>query len=335
MQADLAAARRWASAHLRPALAGIYAMDTPQFQIANIVGGIHVGTELKRSKLRSFIPLTNKHFNGSSVGLSFRHGSRDTDVYTATATAFDTGSVQFVGALNVPVFKLMIHKFNEQLRANGLHTRMLFVSIDNVVATSRMGFNVALHKLTYIPGFSIVYVPDDFPGLVCSSTRLHNPTVTLLFESGRATVLGITSVSSAIEQFMELRVVGRLNQMPESVKLQKAKSRQRSARLADETDAWKHDDTTSKSNRGAKICSVAIAARDRFRDMFPHLLDTQEGERQMDAYIQNAVAEAQSKAAAKRPRGKRATQLLYDDDDDDDDDGEILAQGRVRFVDDD
>jgi TATA-box binding protein (TBP) (component of TFIID and TFIIIB) len=290
------AAERWAAAHLRAAPAGCFGKQITGLKEANIVGGMHVGIRLTREALRPVIPLTNKEFNGSSIGMSFRCGPCREDIYTGTASVFPPGSVQLVGAQNIPVFKIILHKFLQLLRANGFNGTMLNFSVDNIVSTGNFNFSVALHQMMIVPRFSVCYLPEDFPGLVCTSLHARNPVIALIFEGGRVMVLGITCMKAAMEQYLALRTVAELNKMPESVKLQRGKSLERSARLADEEDACIRDPT--RSDKRVKLAAISMNALREFRETYPHLLDTEEGDRQMDKYIKNAIASARAAATA-------------------------------------
>lgn len=247
----LAEAHNFVRATMRPQEAGVFSSSVPLLAVENTVGGTQLCMVLPRALQQKVVALITKHFNGASACLGC--GTPDDQELRATALIFEPGSVQFVGAPGVSALHLLIHKLCDTLRANGHRPHILFVSIDNRVATGKIGFPIALERMYgSIDGFVTSYAPILFPGMICGSQRPGEKIVMTLFEGGKVTALGITSLKVASEVFLQMAMMARMYEVAPAVNTQKRKSEARDARLTTETAACRMD-----KDRSARKRSVA------------------------------------------------------------------------------
>ena len=256
MQQQLADAEAYVARHLPAQPAGVFSSTVPLLEVQNTVGGTQLCMQLPRSLQERLFSLQCKHFNGSSACISC--GQPDNQQLRATALIFDPGSVQIVGAAGASELRLIIHVLCDVLRADGHRPHILFVSIDNRVATGNLGFPVALERMNgYVTGFVSTYEPDLFPGMICMQQRHTQHFVMTVFERGKVTALGITSLQSASEAFLSLAAMASAYRAPLSVIGQKRKSDARAARVLTEKDvcASDHKIVAAKRNMSKKISS--------------------------------------------------------------------------------
>lgn len=302
IRAQLAEAHEFIAAYFRPQLAGVYAGDVPLLRVENNVGGTRFCVRLPRATQKRLFTLTCKNFHGTCtrIGLSEELAGQSAH---GSALIFEPGSVQVVGAPSMHMLRLLLHRIGDVLRNDGMRPHMLFVSIDNRVATGNFGFPIALERMHgCIPDFLTSYYPNKFPGLIC----IHQPDgqqfVMMLFESGKATALGLPSPRIANEIFLRMMCIASANKINASVAQQKRKSKERMARMTGETNA-REVDSTRESRRiaGAKRIGKAIA---EYMEKNKHLRGTPDFERTMRADIDRLVA-GLSEIAVADDRGKR------------------------------
>lgn len=254
-QAQLAQAAAYAARHMPPQAAGIFACDVPLLRVENNVGGTHIGIPLPRALQRRIFSLRNKNFNGASACL----GSDDAHTH-GTALLFEPGSIVIVGVPTAPALRLLVHKLCDVLRAVGQRPHILFVSIDNRVATGRLGFPVALERMhRCMEGFVTTYQPDLFPGMICMRQAYREQIVMTLFESGNVTALGIRSIHSGGLVFRQVATMAAANRAPPAAAAAAAgqgglrlrrKSSERMARLLSEETACEADYERESNKRG-------------------------------------------------------------------------------------
>ena len=101
---------------------------------------------------------------------------------------FSSGKVICTGARCSKDIEVAVEHLRKKLREGGVKIRgKPLVEVQNIVASSSVGFKVNLDKLA-IECFNTEYEPEQFPGLVY---RLEEPkTVMLVFRSGKMIITG-------------------------------------------------------------------------------------------------------------------------------------------------
>lgn len=282
-------------AHMPPPPAGPFGSAIPLLRVENNVGGTHFCIEFTKP-VQHLIVLTRKHFNGDSGCLGM--GDPDDASCRATSLVFSPGSVQIVGAPSHFVLKLLLHKLGDVLRASGYKPHMLFVSIDNRVATGLLGFPVKLETMhDSIPDFVTSYTPELFPGMICMHQRHAQQMVFTIFGGGKVTALGIQSLELAGELFLKLAMLAKMHIASIVVERQIGKSKRRAAQLLNETAAREAD---GGRLRGVRAISKEIVetirdflAKNAHRQDDPDFLARQK--EALDALIANIKARADMK----------------------------------------
>ena len=293
---------------MRPQEAGVFSSGVPLLAVENTVGGTMLCMKLPRPLQQQLFSLTIKHFNGASACLGC--GTPDDTQLRATALMFEPGSVQYVGAPGVYELHLLNHKVGDTLRASGHRPHILFVSIDNRVATGQIGFPIALERMHHsIEGFVTSYEPKLFPGMICMSQRQNEHIVMTLFEGGKVTALGITSLKVASDVFLQMAAIARAYRVSTSVTTQKRKSEARTARLTTETAACTADQdrATAKRLTGKHVVAAMreVLARNAHRANDPTVWRDVQAE--IDKRINDAVAQTGK-------RRRTDTQQMHDTD---------------------
>lgn len=227
--AELDAARAHVAAALRSPAAGPFASEFAVLCEQNNVGGANLGLLLTPEIKRGIFCTTCKDFTGEirqlAVGFSPRYE------VSATGLFFTPGSVQIMGARSDDAVRLMIHKICQVLRAHGHAPRILFLSVDNKVASGLLGCSIHLEWLhRNLPGFSTVYDPDKFPGIICTYQDAGRVVTFMVFENGKVMGLGIQDMVVANSIYIQLLAMVREFRAKASVEPRRNKSTERIAR---------------------------------------------------------------------------------------------------------
>lgn len=303
LRAELEAAHAYAAAHMPPQPAGVFSSNVPLLRVENNVGGTQVCMRLPRALQQRLFVLKCKRFNGASACLGA--GDPDDPAVRATALIFAPGSVQIVGAPSVHVLRLLLHKICDVLRGAGHRPHMLFVSIDNRVATGGLGFPVALERMHHcMEGFVTTYEPRLFPGMICMHQAHGEQIVMTLFEGGNVTALGIKSLRRTSELFLSVYAMACAHRTAASVNHQKRKSGERRARLASEDMACEVDAARSEGKRRASKLIVAemraFVAANAARMLDPGF--SRQMQQHVDAIVSRVVAKEDARAKRRRVR---------------------------------
>lgn len=305
---SLRTARAYVAAHMPPQPAGVFASSVPLLRVENNVGGTQLCMSLPRALQQRLFSLKCKHFNGASACIGC--GRPDDPSTRATALMFAPGSVQIVGAPSVHVLRLLLHKICDVLRAAGHKPHMLFVSIDNRVATGSLGFPVALERMHHcMDGFVTSYEPSLFPGMICMHQQHSQQIVTTLFEGGNVTALGITSLRRASELFLEVAAMARAHRTGLAVNRQKRKSDQRQARLRSEECACETDQARSENKR--HVSKLIVAAMRAFVLENTHRMHDPSFSQLMQRHVDDLVRRVQQKHALAAEKRRRQDDVQY------------------------
>jgi TATA-box binding protein (TBP) (component of TFIID and TFIIIB) len=314
----LNSANRYIEQNMGRQLAGKFACGITLLRIENIVGGSYVCVPLPRGMLAQFIPLTCKLFNGPSVSLCFGNpeSSLSDERSAMTVLTFKPGSIQGVGAQNINVLRLTFHRFCDQLRTVGLRPYVLFVSKENVVATSSLNHTVEIHKMhKNVTGFHTWFDPMLFPGLILMHKQYGHQIVMTLFDEGNLTALGLLSPDIADDLFLEVAGIAACFRGqpiwagPSSIK---RKSDERFARLCGEESSHIAD----RSIRGKRlnITSEIRVAIKEFVSANKASMSDEKFVRTIDDHIQNIVKTIKNKPDESQPAVQPLTSTVTEND---------------------
>lgn len=204
---ELERAQRVVAQYFRSPPAGPYASDAPVLKGENNVGGANIGIPLPQAVQRELLEVTEKDFTGNIRQLQV--GENPQYAGNATSLTFNTGSIEVMGARSPDLVRIVIHKLCEHFERCGLEPDICYMSIDNKVTSGSLGYCVAMERMhRSLPGFETMYVPEDFPGIVCTYQHPNRRVVTfLVFEKGRVMALGIEDMYEASEIFLRLRMM--------------------------------------------------------------------------------------------------------------------------------
>lgn len=234
MDPEVQCAQGIVSAYFRSPPAGPYASDAPVLKGENNVGGANIGIPLPQAVQRDVLEVTEKDFTGLIRQLQV--GENPEYAGSATSLTFGTGSIEVMGARSADLVRIVIHKLCERFERHGLQPDICYMSIDNKVTSGSLGYCVAMERIhKSLPGFETMYVPEDFPGIVCTYQHPNRRVVTfLLFEKGRVMALGIEDMYEASEIFLRLRMMCKDFERDATSIQRKNASAERCARLLNE-----------------------------------------------------------------------------------------------------
>jgi len=161
---------------------------TMNVKVENIVATITLGQHLD-------LKYITKHLSGAIKPPRFPGVVYKLDKPKVAMLLFRTGIVICSGALSKKDIANAVDKLIKELRKCGVRIRKEpIIKVQNIVASSDLGFNVNLDTLA-ANAFDVEYEPEQFPGLVF---RLDEPkTVMLIFRSGRIIVTGAKTKKAA------------------------------------------------------------------------------------------------------------------------------------------
>ena len=293
MSEEQVAAHRHVARALHSPAAGSFASQFAVLCEQNNVGGANLGLPLTLEIKRSLFYTTCKDFTGEIRQLGVGRDPR----YEVSATGlfFTPGSVQIMGARSDDAVRIMIHKICQVLRENGHSPSILFLSIDNKVASGLLGCNIHLERLhRNLPGFSTVYEPDKFPGIICTYQAEGRVVTFMVFENGKVMGLGIQDMLVANAIYIRLLAMVREFRAEENVEQRRNKSAERIARQ-------RNVDRRSGANSIKRATCIAHAVQVMLEENIDRANDTSFA-LEMGARI-NAIT----------------SKRKHDDDDDDDD----------------
>jgi TATA-box binding protein (TBP) (component of TFIID and TFIIIB) len=266
-------------------------------RMENNVGGAHVCIPLPPPVQQMVSPTTHKRFNGASTCLMC--GSHYGVEVRATALIFRPGSIQIVGASTLHGLRLLLHVYCDKLRAIGLRPHLLFISIDNIVATGSLGFSVSVEQLHgCMPGFITAYSPILFPGLVCMC-YLTEPRLSLtLFEGGTCTVLGINNMPDALRAYFLLAQFAAKRKTALPTSSVRKRSHEREARRLEEESLR----TLHGGRREAARGKMAVVEQLVARFMEQHAKETRSAAlyTALQRYVDDEVAALEKREADER-----------------------------------
>ena len=123
-----------------------------------------------------------------------------------TLLIFEVGKVVCTGAKSEAEAFSVINSFFEAVKARGLRVGEAKVSVQNVVVSSQLGFEVDLEKASKNLGG--VYEPERFPGLIMKREGAS----ILVFSNGRVVCAGAKSAEKAYRLIGE--VGSKLSSLP-------------------------------------------------------------------------------------------------------------------------
>jgi len=294
---DRNAVRAAVARSFRPQSAGMYAGDVPLLRVANVVGGTRLCVELDQQLKDHMFTLDTKQFHGSSARLVL--GDLVAGRNVVTALIFRPGSMQIVGAQNATILQLALHRIADVLRAHGRRPHMLFVSIDNCVATSGIDTEIALEQLVdCLYGYDTQYCPGVFPGLICLPFKRGRAPAMMVFESGRMMALGVSSVEAANRTFLSFAAIARSHASGVAVSGQRSKSLERQARSYSEQHAQTID-ATRRTRRRVSAQLIGKAVQD-FMAETAELRRTPGYSAQLRAHLDRLVSDATADAPGRR-----------------------------------
>lgn len=278
--------------------AGCYASSILVLKEENNVGGSNVCMPLPLDVQQRVFDVTVKNFTGTIRQLSL--GVTPEYQIRATGLFFSTGSLEVIGARSADAMRRFNQCLRDRLEEFGYSPRIVYLSLDNKVASGQLGFSVALERMhENLPGFDTTYLPDKFPGCICAYfdfVRAEFITF-LVFEEGKVMALGIENIDAANRVFIRLvTMCEQFRVAPTSIR-QRRKSLERVARLENEQQRGrKKGEFRDAKKIGKRVTEFLDANRSRMHDTaFQASL-----KRTIAELVRSATVETKTLPAAKR-----------------------------------
>ena len=170
-------------------------IDFTPIKIQNVVCTCNLGVQTvnlsELALMLQFVEFNPKKFAAATIRLKTPQ---------TTALVFASGNIVCTGAKNALTARLACRKYIHIFQKNNIPVFFKNFKIQNIVASTDVGFPIDVDKLGVDYGVYVSYEPDLFPGLIF---RTKNPKMVLLvFRSGKIVITGAKAIEDINNVFI-------------------------------------------------------------------------------------------------------------------------------------
>jgi len=173
------------------------------FRIVNVVATAALDRSVNLNSIAHLFPQFISYYPERYPAAYFKSNSMQGKV-----SIFSSGKMISVGTTSREKAKQELVLVASHLESKGIAKLKSPVRIENIVATTDIGFEPKLDSLERVEGVQIIYEPEQFPGAIISLSLPDELKATiLLFSSGKAVCVGLRDrkdIDTVVHRLLEI-----------------------------------------------------------------------------------------------------------------------------------